>query len=89
MNYTEFGFGRFSSDIEATARKFDLDLENLDVEFFSPGHQAIFVESVGSQRFRIHISLEENRVIAAKQLMGEPDEKSGEDLFAKYKKFMK
>lgn len=89
MDYTEFAFGRFESDIAAVAKQFELDLQNLDIELFTPNQQAIFVETVGSRRFRIHLSLEGNRIIAVKQLAGEPSENSSDDSFAKYKKFMK
>jgi hypothetical protein len=89
MNYTEFAFGRFEGDIAAVAKQFELDLQNLEIELFTPNQQAIFVETIGSRRFRIHFSLEEKRIIAVKQLAGEPIENSSDDLFAKYKKFMK
>ena len=89
MKHTEFSFGRFEKEIAAVAEKFNLDLENLEIEFFSPGHQAIFVEKVGGRRFRIHLSLEENRLIAVKQIAPELPEKTAEDVFAKYKSFMK
>ncbi|MDZ7343561.1 MAG: hypothetical protein ONA90_03500 [candidate division KSB1 bacterium] len=89
MNYTEFAFGRFESEIAAVAKQFELDLQNLEIELFTPNQQAIFVEAVGSRRFRIHLSLEGNRIIAVKQVAGEPIENSSADLFAKYTKFMK
>jgi hypothetical protein len=89
MNYTEFGFGRFESEIAAVAKQFDFDLNNLEIEFFTPGRQAIFVETVETHRFRIHVNLEENRIISAKQLVTGPAERINEALFAKYKNFMK
>jgi hypothetical protein len=89
MNYLEFGFGGFSKEIAAVAEKFDLNLDHLDIEFFSPGHQGIFVETVNGRRFRIHLSLEEDRIVAVKQLDLNPSEKIAEDLLAKYKNFMK
>ncbi|MDZ7363038.1 MAG: hypothetical protein ONB46_20300 [candidate division KSB1 bacterium] len=89
MNYTDYAFGRFATDIAAVAQQYQLDLDGLEVELFTPGRQAIVVEAVGNQRFRIHINLEENRIIAVKQITPAPVKNLGEDPFAKYKKFMK
>jgi hypothetical protein len=85
MYYNEYAFGRFEADIATVAKQYDLNLEQLDVEFFSPGKQAIVVEAVGDRRFRVHLSLEENRIISVKQIDGA----ASEDPFAKYKSFMK
>jgi len=89
MTYNEYAFGSFDTDIVAVAKQYDLDLDHLDVEFFSPGRQAILVEEVAGQRFRVHLSLEENRIIAVKQLDNAPSESTSGDPFAKYKNFMK
>ena len=89
MTYNEYAFGSFETDIAAVAEHYNLNLDHLDVEFFSPGRQAILVEEVGGHRFRVHLSLEENRIIAVKQLDNAPGESASVDLFAKYKNFMK
>ena len=88
MNYMEYGFGLFAHDIAATAQRFHLDLEHLQVEIFSPGRQAILIETQGAQVFRIHLSLEEDRIVAVKQIAG-PAVSPENDAFAKYKAFMK
>lgn len=88
MEYTDFGFGLFEEEIKQVAQRFNLDLERLQVEFFSPGRQAIFIETLGEREFRIHVSLEEGRIIAVKQTAGPPELGAG-DVFAKYKTFMK
>ncbi|NUO79123.1 hypothetical protein HUU05_03530 [candidate division KSB1 bacterium] len=88
MDYTEFGFGLFEEDIKQVAQRFNLDLTNLQVEFFSPGRQAILLETVGAREFRVHLSLEEGRIIAVKQTGG-PLEPGASDVFAKYRSFMK
>ncbi len=88
MDYTEFGFGLFEEDIKQVAQRFNLDLEHLQVEFFSPSRQAILIETIGGREFRIHLSLEEGRIIAVKQTSG-PMESGESDVFAKYKTFMK
>lgn len=88
MDYADFGFGLFEEDIKLAARYFNLDLENLQVEFFSPGRQAILIETVAGREFRIHLSLEEKRIIAVKQTAG-PPEPVDSNVFDKYKSFMK
>jgi hypothetical protein len=85
MYYNEYAFGRFEADIETVAKQYDLNLEQLDVEFFSPGKQAIVVETVAGRRFRVHLNLEEHRIISVKQIDGA----ESADLFVKYKGFMK
>ncbi len=88
MDYTEFGFGLYEEDIRKAAQRFNLDLAHLEVEFFSPGRQAILSETFGERVFRIHVSLEEGRIIAVKQTAG-PIEAGESDMFGKYKTFMK
>ena len=88
MDYTEFGFGLYEEDIKKAAERFGLDLTRLEVEFFSPGRQAILLETIGERVFRIHLSLEEGRIIAVKQTAG-PVETGESGVFDKYKAFMK
>ncbi len=89
MNYTDYAFGRYETDIAAVAEKFALNLNDLEVESFSPGGLAILVEKIGERRFRIHINLQENRIIAVKQITPALVDNAGADQFAKYKNFMK
>jgi hypothetical protein len=84
----EYGFGLFVQDIATVAQRFHLDLEHLQVEIFSPGRQAIFIETLDEHVFRIHLSLEEDRIVAVKQIAGPPVPQES-DLFEKYKMFMK
>lgn len=88
MDYTEFGFGLYEDDIRKAAERFTLDLAHLEVEFFSPGRQAILIETIGERVFRIHLSLEEGRIIAVKQTAG-PVDAGASLVFDKYKTFMK
>lgn len=88
MDYTEFGFGLYEEDIRKVAQRFALDLAHLEVEFFSPGRQAILIETIGERVFRIHLSLEEGRIIAVTQTDG-PVQDAESELFDKYKTFMK
>jgi hypothetical protein len=89
MSYADYAFGRYETEIAAVAEKYDLNLKDLEVESFSPGGLAIFVEKNGEKRFKIHINLLENRIIAVKQITAAPLENSGVDQFAKYRNFMK
>lgn len=88
MNYQEYGFGLFAQDIAAVAQRFQLDLAHLHIEIFSPGRQAIVIEKQGAHAFRIHLSLEEDRIVAVKRIAG-PAVTNEDELFAKYKTFMK
>jgi|GEM_PF-1367454 len=89
MNHTQYAFGRYEADIAAVAEKYDLNLEDLEVESFSPAALAILVEKVGERRFKIHLNLQEGRIIAVKQIAGPPLEDKAKDQFAKYTSFMK
>ena len=75
--------------LSKVAKGFNLDLDNLKVEIFRPGTLGIFVEKVGQYQFRIHINLEENRIVSVKQLCGPRANLQLTDPFAKYKDFMK
>ncbi|MCL4704162.1 hypothetical protein KJ068_03315 [bacterium] len=89
MTYNEVGIS-LNEEILNVAATFNLDPHHLQVEFFNAGHQAIFVEEVGAIKFRIHLSLEEKRIISVKQISGPAEHAPGEpDPFAKYKAFMK
>jgi len=91
MNHTEYAFGRYETDIAAAAEKYKLNLNDLEVESFSPAGLAIFVEKIAARRFKIHINLQEGRIISV-QIMGSKSADSDSDseaLFAKYKSFMK
>ena len=90
MNFGDFVFGISNEkNVSEIAEGFDLDLDNLQVEFFSPGHQGIFVEKVGQRMFRIHVNIEENRIIAVKQIEGPLAPSGAGDPFEKYKSYMK
>jgi len=90
MVENDIRFGPFQEEITRVAESFNLDRDNLEVEFFNPGQQGIFVEKVGNRRFRIHLSLEEGRIVSVKQIEGPGEEASTPiDHFAKYKPFMK
>lgn len=83
------GVAVYSGTLSKVAKGFNLDVNNLKVEIFRPGTLGIFVEKVGQYQFRIHINLEENRIISVKQLCGPRASTQLADPFAKYKDFMK
>lgn len=89
MNPTDYAFGRYETDIAAVAEKYKLNLNGLEVESFSPTGLAILVEKIEDRRFKIHINLQEGRIIAVKQIAGAPLENNTENQFAKYTNFMK
>ncbi|KAA3615395.1 MAG: hypothetical protein DWQ05_13650 [Calditrichaeota bacterium] len=76
----------FSEDIEKIVDMFSLNTKDLLVESFSPGDNAIIVETQNKSRFRLHIDLQEKRIIAAKKL---GENKSDTHDFDKYIAFMK
>ena len=76
----------FRDDISKIANTFRLDTERLLVESYIPNNHAILVESVGNHRIRLHINLQENRIISIKEL-GASD--IDMELFQKYLEFMR
>ncbi len=88
MEFQSPHFKIFTEDFHRIAEQFSLDPEKLKVEFYAPRCQAIFVEQVNGHTFKIHINLEENRIISVQMLNGTSN---GEcDLIKeKYRKYMK
>jgi hypothetical protein len=58
------------------------------VEFHTPRTQLIVVERVPPWRFRIHINIQEKRIVAVRQIESNAPPTEPEAL-AKYKAFMK
>ena len=86
MKFSNPGLIFFRDEILRVADKFSLDPDNLTIESFMPGNNVILVETVGKNKFRIHINLQENRIVSAKQLDTDHVEM---ELFEKYTTFMK
>lgn len=76
----------FEDDILEVAKKYRLNTEDLLVETFVPRNNAIFVEEIAGNQFRVHINLQENRIISAKQLNTKQLDK---EKFEKYIVYMK
>jgi hypothetical protein len=88
MQYQSPHYKHFSKDLNELARNFELDPQNLTIEFYMPRHQAIVVERLENEAFQIHINLEEGRIISVKRL-SEGSNGNGEHLKKKYRKYMK
>ncbi|RME02131.1 MAG: hypothetical protein D6814_00190 [Calditrichaeota bacterium] len=76
----------FRDDILEIAKAFSLDSENLLVESYIPNNHAILVETVADHKFRIHVNLQEWRIVAAKELGSKQLNRA---LFEKYIEYMK
>ncbi len=78
----------FKETLMDVASRFSLNPDKLSVEFFAPNCQAIFVEHVGDQDFKIHINLQENRIVSIQSLS---DANNGftDRLKEKYRQYMK
>ncbi|MFQ5770639.1 MAG: hypothetical protein ACE5HX_08890 [bacterium] len=88
MEFQSPHYEHFSKDFQKIAKKFSLDPDHLKVEFYTPQTQAIVIEQVDNQSYKIHINLEENRIISFQRL-GESHNGNSEFVKDKYRKFMK
>lgn len=70
MKIANPGLAYFRPEIERLAEKFGLDRNRTLVESYVPNSTAIFVESVRDKKFRIHVNVQEGKIISAKQLSG-------------------
>jgi len=84
MEFQSPHYKEYSKDFHQIAEQFSLNPEHLKVEFYTPNCQAILVEEVAEQKFKIHISLEENRIISIQRLTNGVNGNK-----EKYRKFMK
>jgi len=88
MEYQSPHYKQYAKDFVKIARKFSLDPNGLKVEFYTPNCQAIVIEKVNGEAFKIHINLEETRIVSIQRLT-ENGNGNGEHLKEKYRKFMK
>ena len=86
MKFSDPRLFLYRDDAMRVARHYHLNPEQLVVETFVPRNNAIFVEKVDGNEFRIHINLQENRIISAKQLNENSVDKA---IFQKYLDYMK
>lgn len=88
MDYHDGSLRRFEEEILEMARFFQLDDKNLEVEFYTPRTQLIVVERAAPWRFRIHINIQEKRIVSVRQIESTAPAVRPEAL-SKYKAFMK
>ena len=88
MEFQSPHYQHYTKEFQDIAEKFSLDPENLIVEFYTPSSQAILIEQIQDESFKIHINLEENRIISIKRLGNSPNGNS-ECIKEKYRQFMK
>ncbi|MFQ5823473.1 MAG: hypothetical protein ACE5JB_05410 [bacterium] len=81
-------YKHFTEDFIKIAKQYSLDPNKLKVEFYTPNCQAILIEQVNGHAFKIHINLEENRIISIKRLTKSTNEEA-DNLKEKYRKYMK
>jgi hypothetical protein len=88
MEYTSAHFKRFEGELKKIAATYALNMNGLRVEFYMPGHQAIFTERIEDEAYRVHINLEENRIISIQRVSGngKPD---SEQVRKKYRQYMR
>ncbi len=81
-------YRHFQKSLIQVAESFSLNPDKLKVEFFTPNCQAILVEQVDNQDFKIHINLQENRIVSFRRLSQNSNGVS-ESLKEKYRRYMK
>lgn len=86
MKFANPGLLILEDEIKKTARRYGLNPDDLIVECYIPNNNAIFIETVDGSHFRVHVNLQEDRIIAAEQ-MGPEDFRP--DVMRKYTTYMK
>jgi len=88
MNYPVHPPTSLDSEVSEMVQFFKLDEKNVVVEFHTPRTQLIVVERVYPWRFRIHINVQEKRIVAVRQI--EPNAPTPPpEALDRYKAFMK
>ena len=88
MTFNSPHYEDYTTDFRQIAKQYRLDPDNLEVEFYTPRSQAIFIENVQQDSFKIHINLEENRIVSI-QRIGHSGNGDSEIIKEKYRQFMK
>ena len=82
-------YRKFKKHLTEIADRYRLNPDNLKIEFFTPDCQAILIEQVENQNYKIHINLEENRIISIKRISKNGEATTPEYVREKYRQFMK
>ena len=78
----------YVDDFQEIAKHYSLNPEKVKIEFYTPRCQAILTEQIEDHTFKIHINLEEDRIVSIKHLAGNGN--GNADTFKeKYRQFMK
>lgn len=88
MTFNSPHYKDFTKDFKQIAEQYSLDPDNLAIEFYTPQSQAILVENVDDQSYKIHINLEEDRIISVQRITHSGNG-NGENIKEKYRRFMK
>ena len=88
MEFQSPHYKDYTEDFHRIAQQYSLNPDNLKVEFYTPDCQAILVEKVQNDLFKIHINLEEHRIISIQRLSLNGNG-NGDRLKEKYRRFMK
>ena len=87
MEYKSPHFKRVEKDFKQIAGRFGLNTDGLRVEFYMPGQQAIFIEQIEDEAYKIHINLQEERIISIQRVSGNGKPYS-DKIRKKYRQYM-
>jgi hypothetical protein len=88
MEFQAPHYEEYVEDFQKIAKHYSLNPEKIKIEFYTPQCQAILTEQIEDHTFKIHINLEEDRIVSIKHLTANGN--GNTDTFKeKYRKFMK
>ena len=79
----------YVEDFQQIAKHYSLNLDKVKIEFYTPECQAILTEQVEGHTFKIHINLEEDRIVSIKDITGNGGGHTDDTFKEKYRRFMK
>jgi hypothetical protein len=77
----------FKDDFLQIAKQFGLNPERMQIEFYTPSQQVILIETVDEDDYKIHINLEEYRIISI-QRVSKPVSSDLAPMKKKYRQYM-
>ncbi len=86
MEFQAPHYKNYVDDFQEIAKQYSLNPEKIKIEFYTPQCQAILIEEIENHTFKIHINLEEDRIVSIKDLTGNGNTDTFKE---KYRKFMK
>ena len=87
MEYKSPHFKRYEKDFIKIAERYALNANGLKVEFYMPGEQAIVIEQIEDEAYKIHINLQEHRIISIQRVSGNGKPYS-DKIRKKYRQYM-